>query len=185
MVIPDGESRGQAMMAGDRLDDLTLSDADGLIFRGRAAVRRIGERDGALVLGVEFEGSGLDLAEVYRRGTRRSFAERWKAHSARSDHHRISADFKAWILDLRIDLERFRDFLGIEEAALDHADEVTRKESEGQYLAEIAPQLVERVNRAAAELGRFWSATCRRTSSRPGAPSARPSWATCSASRPS
>jgi extracellular factor (EF) 3-hydroxypalmitic acid methyl ester biosynthesis protein len=141
------------VLAGARLKELMVSDAAGPVFRGQGILRRVTERKGALILGIEFEGSGLDMAEVYRRGTRHRFAERWRAHFSSAGHGRISLEFKAWLLDLRIDLEGFRDFLAAETAALDHADQFTRREAESQYLAEIAPQLVARLNRAAAELG--------------------------------
>jgi extracellular factor (EF) 3-hydroxypalmitic acid methyl ester biosynthesis protein len=152
VVVRDGAARAEVLLAGDRLEDLTVSDVEGPIFRGSGILRRIAEREGALSLGVEFEGTGLDLAEVYRRGSRHEFAKRWRTHSCRADQERISVQFKAWVLDLRIDLERVRDFLSAEVAALDLADQITRGEAEAQYLAEIAPQLVARLNRAAGEL---------------------------------
>ncbi len=144
--------RGRLLLAGDRLQDLTVLEGEQVLYRGEALVRRVSERAADLVVGIEFEGRGLDLAEVYRRGTRRSFAERWRIQAARNDHLRISEPFKAWVLDLRIDLERFRDFLDAEELALAQADQTTRGEARAQYLDEIGPLVIERLNRAAAEL---------------------------------
>jgi extracellular factor (EF) 3-hydroxypalmitic acid methyl ester biosynthesis protein len=153
LAIPQAGEGGQVVLAGGRLEDLTVSDARGPVFRGQGILRRVSDRKGALILGIELEGSGLDMAELYRRGTRQRFAERWRAQLARPDHGHISAAFKAWLLDLRIDLERFRDFLAAETAALEHADQGTRREAEAQYLAEIAPPLAARLNRAGGELG--------------------------------
>jgi extracellular factor (EF) 3-hydroxypalmitic acid methyl ester biosynthesis protein len=153
LIVPGRSCDTQVPLGGDRLEDLTISDSEHTIFRGTAVVRRVSERAGELMVGVEFEGGGLDLAEVYRRGTRRSFAERWKAQASRRDHERISDEFKAWVLDLRIDLEQYRDFLNAEQTALQQADDVTRREAEAEYLEEIAPLVVERLNRAGAELG--------------------------------
>jgi extracellular factor (EF) 3-hydroxypalmitic acid methyl ester biosynthesis protein len=152
MAIPQPPERGQLLLAGGRLEDLTVSDSTGPVFRGHGILRRVSDRKGALILGIELEGPGLDMAEVYRRGTRHRFAERWRAQFCRPDRERISTEFKAWLLDLRIDLEGFRDFLAAETDALDHADQVTRREAESQYLAEVAPHIVARLNRASSEL---------------------------------
>jgi extracellular factor (EF) 3-hydroxypalmitic acid methyl ester biosynthesis protein len=171
--VPGATARAEAVLGGDRLDELVLAHGEGVIYRGSAIIRRVSDQGGDLVLGVEFENSGLDLAEVYRRGARQSFGERWKGLIASNDNEVVSPAFKAWVMDLRTDLERIRDFLAAEEQALASADEVTRRETLAQYLSEVLPRILERLNRAAAEIRDLvmdtpedvqpiWRAFCRR-----------------------
>jgi extracellular factor (EF) 3-hydroxypalmitic acid methyl ester biosynthesis protein len=154
--LGEGGNRGGVVLGGDRLDDLNIADADGnVLFRGTAFVRRVDEQGADLVLGAEFEKGGIDLGEIHRRGTRRSFGERWKDFTGRSEHSLISSEFKAWVLDVRIDLERIKNFLDGEEKALSSADDMTRQEALSQYLAEVSPAVVDRLNRASRELVSF------------------------------
>ncbi|HEX3594342.1 MAG TPA: hypothetical protein VHU80_04550, partial [Polyangiaceae bacterium] len=72
LIIPIGE-KAPLLLAGDRLDELIVLGGATPIFRGSAMVRHIAERESNLVVGMELTGSGLDIAEVYRRGERISF----------------------------------------------------------------------------------------------------------------
>ena len=153
LQVNQPSSEGEVVLSGDRLEDLTITDVEGNnLFHGAAVIRRVSDRDNQLVIGVEFEAAGLDLGELYRRGTRRSFGERWKDVINRAEQGGISPEFKAWVLDLRTDLERIRDFLDAEEKALESVDEMSRREALNQYLAEVTPVLNDRMTQAAREL---------------------------------
>jgi len=156
LIIPIDE-RVPLLLAGDRLDELTVLGGATPIFHGSAMVRHIAERGANLVVGLELTDAGLDLAEIYRRGDRLSFAERLRAVERETRLEDISPDFKAWVAELRTYLETMRSFLDSEEQRLSSLDLITRQETLQQYLAEVAPVLVERMNRAAEELASFVS----------------------------
>lgn len=156
LVIPINE-KVPLLLAGDRLDDLTVLGGATPIFHGSAMVRHIAERDSNLVVGLELTGAGLDLAELYRRGDRLSFAERLRAVERETRLDDIAPDFKAWVAELRTYLETLKSFLDDEETRLATFDQITRQETLQQYLAEAAPMLVDRMNRAAEELSGFVS----------------------------
>jgi extracellular factor (EF) 3-hydroxypalmitic acid methyl ester biosynthesis protein len=69
----------------------------------------------------------------------------------------ISPEFKSWVGELRTYLETMKHFLDEEESLLETLDLITRRETLQQYIAEAAPTIVERMNRAAEELGSFVS----------------------------
>jgi len=140
------------ILVGDRLDDLAVDFTSTAVFRGSAVVRRVVEDNGATQLGIEFENGGVDFVELYRRSTRESFEDRWKQLQVGHDETAISKDFKEWVIDIRTYLERTRDFLVAEERSLESADELTRAETLQEYLAVVAPQVINRMNRASTYL---------------------------------
>ncbi|HJZ88209.1 MAG TPA: hypothetical protein VKN99_23705 [Polyangia bacterium] len=152
LVIPDAAAQHQLVLAGDRLDELAVDCDGGSLYQGSATVRRVAERDRALVLGIEFDSAGIDLGELYRRGARKSFAERWRVFHDEERHADISAEFKSWVVDLRAYLERARDFLAAEEKALEAEDLVTRQQALQQYLDAFSPDLIVHMNAAREQL---------------------------------
>ncbi|HEX4341411.1 MAG TPA: class I SAM-dependent methyltransferase [Polyangiaceae bacterium] len=151
LIIPISE-KAPLLLAGDRLDDLTVLGGETPIFRGSAMVRHIAERESNLVVGMELQGSGLDIAEIYRRGERFSFAQRLKALEGETRLDEISPEFKSWVAELRTYLETMKHFLDEEEGLLENLDLITRRETHAQYIAEAAPVIIDRMNRAADEL---------------------------------
>lgn len=152
LVIPAAAPSAGLVLVGDRLDRLQAECDDGALFQGSANVRRVSERSGDLIIGVELEAHGLDLGELYRLGTRHSFAERLHAVVAGAHHEHISREFKAWTADLRAWLETTKAFLDGEERSLDSLDLFSRQQALASYLAEVAPQVTERMNAASTEL---------------------------------
>jgi extracellular factor (EF) 3-hydroxypalmitic acid methyl ester biosynthesis protein len=122
-----------------------------VIYRGSANVRRVSESNGNLVIGVEVRAPGIDLAELYRLGTRQSFQVRLEAllDGVADD---VPQEFKAWVADLRSYLERASEFLDQEERMLDDMDSYTRQQALDAYLEAGAQRIVERMNRASLEL---------------------------------
>ncbi len=151
LVLSPIESSGSLVLTGDRLDRLEVSCPSGTIYTGSANVRRVTERDGNVVLGVEVRSRGIDLAELYRLGTRQSFQERMDAVLG-NDSDELPQEYKAWVADLRSYLERASEFLQAEERILDDLDSYGRQQALEAYLETSAPQLVERLNRASQEL---------------------------------
>jgi extracellular factor (EF) 3-hydroxypalmitic acid methyl ester biosynthesis protein len=151
LLVPRAASRESVALLGDRLDSLEVRCEAGIIFRGSASVRRVSERPDALVLGIEVHPQGLDLAELYRLGTRYGFAERLQAVVSNDDDG-VSQDFKAWVADLRSYLERTREFLNAEEALLENLDQYSRQQALDTYLEEAGARVVERLNLASREL---------------------------------
>lgn len=155
-LVIDGQAGGSELVhAGDRLDRLTLSSADGLVYEGAAVVRHVGERTGALIAGLELEGPGIDLAALHRRGARSSFSERWEETHHAAQHARVRPDFKRWVAELRTYLEVTRDFLCAEENSIRAEDSLTRDEALAEYLHAAAPAFVARMNHASESLARL------------------------------
>ena len=151
LVLPMSEMT-MSLLAGDRLEALHVLGGATTIYRGSAMVRHIAERDANVVLGVELQESGLDLAELYRRSERVSFAQRLSAAHRGTLLDDVAPEFKTGGGDLRTYLEAMKGFLDDEERPLETLDLLTREETRRQYLEEAAPVLVERMNRAAEEL---------------------------------
>lgn len=152
LVLPPARA-GSVILGGDRLDELRVRGGETTVYEGTAIVRHVAERDGALVIGVELQGEGLDVAELYRRSERYSFAERLQSITRETRLEQISPQFTAWVAQLRTYLETIKQFLDQEERALEGLDQLTRHQALAQYLEEAAPVIVDRMNRAAAELG--------------------------------
>lgn len=157
IVLPGAAATAGLVFIGDRLDRLSISCDGGPFYDGEASVRRVSERDGDLVLGVELESRGIDLGELYRLGTRHGFAERLHAVLDSAHTSSISTSFKAWVADVRTYLETTRDFLDAEERALESLDRFSRDQALSGYLDEIAPQVVTHMNEASHELGELVS----------------------------
>lgn len=140
------------VLAGDRLEGLRVHFSGQVLDLGSATVRRQSEVDGALVLGVELDSSGIDIGELYRRVARHGFAERWANVDRDARHSQLSPAFKAWVADVRAYLDATRRFLDAEEAALGGEDRLSREEALQQYLEEVAPPMAERLEAAGSEL---------------------------------
>lgn len=151
LLVPHASSDCSVALLGDRLDALEVRCSHGVIFRGTAIVRRVTERSDALVLGIEVQAHGLDLAELYRLGTRFSFAERLQAVVS-GDDGIIGQEFKAWVADLRTYLERTQGFLDAEERLLENLDRYSREQALQTYMEEAAPRVIERLNTSSTEL---------------------------------
>jgi extracellular factor (EF) 3-hydroxypalmitic acid methyl ester biosynthesis protein len=152
LMIPRSASLEAMALLGDRLDSLEVRCQAGVIFRGSASVRRVSEHTDTLVLGIEVLSGGLDLAELYRLGTRYSFAERLQAVVSNDDDDGIGQEFKAWVADLCGYLERTQHFLDQEEKLLENLDRYSREQALETYLEEAGARVVERLNMASAQL---------------------------------
>lgn len=151
LVIPTSALGGTLILAGDRLATLVLESTGAVLYEGSGLVRRVSERGADVVLGVELASTGVNLAEVYRHGTRRGFAERLRAADGALRAEQVSSEFKAYVADFRAYLEAMRRFLTSEEKAIEAEDRLTRDDALHQYLAEAAPPFVQRMNLFAAE----------------------------------
>jgi hypothetical protein len=141
------------VLSGDRLEGVLLTAGDQLLYSGDALVRRVSEDGGAWVLGVELQGRGVDLDALYRLDRRGSIAERLQ--TAVREHEGVSQDFKAWVADLLDFFEATKHCLDREEATLAESDRWTREEATRDCIAEAAPIVSERLNRASVELTGF------------------------------
>lgn len=151
-LIVKGPALGAALvLMGDRLERLEVTCDAGFIYEGSANVRRVSQGEGALVLGIELESNGIDLARLYRMGTQHSFGERLKVVLEGAEDE-LSQEFKAWVADLRTYLERSRAFLEGEQRALEDLDSYSREQALAAYLEEAAPQVVARLASASREL---------------------------------
>lgn len=142
-------------LAGDRLPDVQIRSARGLLYDGAAIVRRVAERGEQLVVGVELASQSVDLAELYRHDARHGFAERFAAAEQGLHLDEISPEFKAFVADMRAYLEAMRAFLKKEEEALRGEDQLSRDEALAQYVDEAGPQVVARLAAFADELNRL------------------------------
>lgn len=133
---------GPVLFTGDRLEDLEVRAGDRLLFRGKGAIRRVSENAEKVTLGIELEDDGLDLAELRRHEARHNFAQRLQGLDAIGRYAEVKPAFKAWVADLHGYLALTKEFLGEEEQAIASDDQLTRLETEKQYLAELAPRFV-------------------------------------------
>jgi len=157
LTVPVADARALPVLSGDRLPCISVL-ADGRpIHEGSAIVRRVVEREGTVLIGIELEGAGLDLSRVYRHGARRTIAERWeKAHRA-ARHPEVSPDFKEWVASLDAYLESVDAFLTQEERTLAAEDLATRRLLEAELLDIVAPDLTQEMLSATSELARIVS----------------------------
>lgn len=146
-------TNGSVLFTGDRFERLEVVCDDRVLFRGKGTIRRVGGDGERIVVGIELEDDGLDLAELHRHETRRNFAQRLEELSAASRYAEVSPAFKAWVADLHGYLTLTREFLGEEELALASEDQLTRQEAEKQYLAELAPRFVAEMAEFYGQLG--------------------------------
>jgi extracellular factor (EF) 3-hydroxypalmitic acid methyl ester biosynthesis protein len=152
LVFPTARLGAALVLAGDRLMGLVLETGNSVLYEGSGLVRRVMERGADTVLGLELDGAGINLAEVYRHGTRRGFAERLRVAEAALRLDQVSAGFKAYVADLRAYLEAMRQFFDTEEKALAAEDQMTQHDALNQYLAEATPPFVQRLNLFVMEL---------------------------------
>jgi extracellular factor (EF) 3-hydroxypalmitic acid methyl ester biosynthesis protein len=152
LVFPTTVLGAALVLAGDRLTSLVLEAETAVLYEGSGLVRRVMERGAETVLGLELDGAGINLAEVYRHGTRRGFAERLRAAESALRLDQVSAGFKAYVADLRAYLDAMRQFFDAEEKALQAEDQMTQTDALNQYLAEAAPPFVQRLNLFVLEL---------------------------------
>ncbi len=143
---------GGLVLVGDRLEKLRIDSPQGQLYRGPASVRRVMERGADLVLGVQLDDRGIDLAKVYHAGSRSGLAARMKAVIKASEGARIFGEYKAWVADFHTYLVATQNFLDSEERALADMDQLTRDQTVAAYLDEVAPVVVERMNAASQEL---------------------------------
>src|SRR5439155_287460 len=90
---------------------------------------------------------------LYRSGARVGFAHRWDAARRDADYSHISPAFKAWVADLRAELDAVARFLRHEEQALAAEDRATREQARREFLNVIVPDLIDRVAAARETLG--------------------------------
>ncbi len=153
LVVPGAVASAAMILPGDRLDHLSLEASGSTLYEGDAITRRVTESGNDLVIGVELVSRSIDLGELYRRGTRHSFVERFQAIEQVRRQSPISTEFKAWVADLTAYLQSTRQFLENEEKALEGQDLLTRQQALQQYLEEVIPPIVGRMNTASTELG--------------------------------
>ena len=151
-VVRNAADRSAFILPGDRLEEVTVSHASGEVYRGSAAIRRVTEADGDLILGLELEVSGIDLRELYRESHRGKFSERWEALHQRAEPLPMLPEFKAWASDLRSYMTSVLEFLTEEEQQLKQEDLITREEATLHCITEAAPALVGRIDEAEAQL---------------------------------
>lgn len=153
LVIPSAAAR--VVLAGDKLERVRVQIGDTVAYEDSVVVRRVSEAGEDLVLGVELQTGGLDLADIYRRAERHTFSERLRAVDRDLLSHEIPADLKAWVADTRTYLEATKQFLDAEERTLVVLDLHTRQERLAQYLDESVPVVRARMEAASEELGRI------------------------------
>jgi extracellular factor (EF) 3-hydroxypalmitic acid methyl ester biosynthesis protein len=155
LLILGATEQSRVVLTGDRLDDVTIRCADGTLYEGNGVVRRVAARGPDLVIGLELDAAGLDVAHLFRTGTRLDFASRWAAVRRDADYSHISAPFKAWVADLRAELASLQKFLESEEQALNGEDRATREQARREYLTVIVPDLMQRLDAARQHLSRL------------------------------
>ena len=149
-----GPGTNRLIFAADRIENLEVETAGNCIYRGKGTIRRVAEDDEGIVLGIELDGNGLDLSEIYKADARSSFATRLQDFDqAASPFGSVQERFKAWVADFRSDLEGLRRFMDAEETALRDEDQFTRLENEREILDVIAPWLERKMLSRRAELG--------------------------------
>jgi len=154
-LITNRRHKPGLVLSGDKLSDVRITAGDQLLYVGDALVRRVSDDDDDWLLGIELADRGVDLDALYRLDRRLSIAERLR--SAVSEHESVSREFKAWVADLLDFFEATKNCLDQEEAALAGSDLWTREEATRDCIAEAAPVVCERLNRASLELARFVS----------------------------
>ena len=124
-----------------------------VICHSDAVVRHVLIDGEDLVIGVQIKKGVVDLPLLYERQTRYRFASRCDQAERVADATRILPQFKEWVSDLRNYLERMRTFLDQEEAALESEDLFSRDQIVAQYLGEVAPRIIARVQTASHQMG--------------------------------
>ncbi len=124
-----------------------------VICHSDAVVRHVHLDGEDLVVGLQIKKGVVDLPLLYERQTRYRFAARCDQAERVADATRILPMFKEWVSDLRNYLERMRSFLDQEESALESEDLFTRDQICAQYIAEVGPRIIQRVQTASHQMG--------------------------------
>jgi extracellular factor (EF) 3-hydroxypalmitic acid methyl ester biosynthesis protein len=148
LVVGDAAEHRQSVLIGDRLELVRLSCHGEELYEGNGTVRRIEQRGDQLVLGVELESSGIDLARLHRSGTRINFVERWQNARRDAEAAHIAPAFKSWVGGVAASLAAAQRFLEAEERALASEDLQTATIALKEYLAVIAPDLKAKIDEA-------------------------------------
>lgn len=152
VALPVRNGLSDLLLSGDRVEGLEVVAGTSVLYRGAATVRRISEDADRQILGLEIDGDGLDLAELHRSGARKSFAQRWEQMEIAVRYERVSPEFKAWVADMRSQLESMKDFLTGEEKALAAEDQLTRDETTAGYIEALRPHILGAMDEARARL---------------------------------
>ncbi len=124
-----------------------------VICHSDSVVRHVQVDGEDLVVGLQIKKGVVDLPLLYERQTRYRFAARCDQAERVADASRILPAFKEWVSDLRNYLERMRSFLDQEEAALESEDLYTHDQICAQYLGEVGPRIIQRVQTASHQMG--------------------------------
>jgi extracellular factor (EF) 3-hydroxypalmitic acid methyl ester biosynthesis protein len=151
--FPSTRSAGQI-----EVDDWILSvrvflSTGEVICHSDTAVRHAAVEGDDWLVGLQLKKGVVDLPTLFERQTRCHFASRCDQAERVADASKILPQFKEWVADLRNYLDRMRTFLEQEEAALESEDLFTRDQIVSQYLAEVAPRIVSRVQTASHQMG--------------------------------
>ncbi len=155
IAVPQSDEEQRVVLIGDRIDRLSLHCANEHLYQGTATVRRVAERDGERILGLELDSSGIDLDRVHRYGRRLEFAKRWDQMNQAARYPHIASAFKALVGRVRSFLENAQRFLEAEERALADEDLRTAEQSRGEYLAVVVPDMKARINGARLPLAQL------------------------------
>jgi len=147
VVVAEGGRRGDAVLVGDRIDDLELTCAApaGCLYRGSAIVRRVAPRGDDLVLGLELDQPGIDLGRLHRHGVRADVARRWTRAMRTAEYAHIEPAFKRWVAELQTRLDGAQRFLDAEDRALASKDLQTARRSRQDILAAVTPDLTAHI----------------------------------------
>jgi len=153
LAVEPSTPPGPTLFAGDRLSNLEIDCGERQLFRGTGIVRRISDAPNQFTIGIELTSGGIDLAELLREETRQGFTQRlrgFEGELSRLAH--VGPTFKAWVADLRTELEALKKFLTTEEQAYANEDLQTRTESEREILDMIQPRILQRMLLAREQL---------------------------------
>ncbi len=124
-----------------------------VICHSDAVVRHVQTDGDDLLVGLQIKKGVVDLPTLYERQTRYRFAARCDQAERVADASKILPQFKEWVSDLRNYLERMKSFLDQEESALESEDLFTRDQIVAQYLGEVAPRIIQRVQSSSHQMG--------------------------------
>lgn len=147
--IPGAAERLDLLQVDDRLSGLSVKlSSSEVVCHTDAIVRHVRAEGSDLLVGLQLDGGVVDLPLLFEKQTRSRFSARVDEAERTTDTRRIRPEFRAWVSDLRNYLERMRDFLDREESALQSEDLYTYSQICAQYLAEVGPRIVTRVQDA-------------------------------------
>ena len=125
-----------------------------MICHSDAVVRHVQTDGDDLLIGLQIK----KASSIYRRcmnGKPAIVLRRAAIKAERvADASKILPQFKEWVSDLRNYLERMKAFLDQEESALESEDLFTRDQIVAQYLGEVGPRIIQRVQTAKPSNGR-------------------------------